>query len=86
MHKATKGDQGNANWKGISRSIFMIVPISDPKFHWGTPTDECKINSQISVVFLHTNDKETEKEIRETTPFTINSNNKKISWGNYPSS
>ena len=38
MNKATKGDQGNTNWKGRSQSIFMIVHISDPKFHWGTPT------------------------------------------------
>ena len=34
-----------------------------------------KINSNKSVAFLYTNDKETEKEIRGTTPFTIATNN-----------
>jgi hypothetical protein len=30
-----------------------------------------KINSNKSVAFLYTKDKQAEKEIRETTPFTI---------------
>ena len=30
-----------------------------------------KTNSNKSVTFLYTNDKQAEKEIRETTPFTI---------------
>jgi hypothetical protein len=30
-----------------------------------------KINSNQSVAFLYTKDKQAEKEIRETTPFTI---------------
>jgi hypothetical protein len=30
-----------------------------------------KINSNKSVAFLYTNGKQAEKEIRETTPFTI---------------
>ena len=34
-----------------------------------------KINSNKSMAFLYTNDKRTEKEIRETTPFTIVTNN-----------
>jgi hypothetical protein len=34
-----------------------------------------KINSNKSVAFLYTNDKRDEKEIRETTPFTIVTNN-----------
>jgi hypothetical protein len=34
-----------------------------------------KINSNESVDFLYTNDKQTEKEIRETTPFKIVTNN-----------
>jgi hypothetical protein len=34
-----------------------------------------KINSNKSMAFLYTNDKWTEKEIRETTPFTIVTNN-----------
>jgi hypothetical protein len=34
-----------------------------------------KINSNKSVAFLYTKDKQAEKEIRETTPFTIGTNN-----------
>jgi hypothetical protein len=34
-----------------------------------------KINSNKSVAFLYTNDKQSEKEIRETTPFTTVTNN-----------
>ena len=34
-----------------------------------------KINSNKSMAFLYTKDKWTEKEIRETTPFTIVTNN-----------
>jgi hypothetical protein len=62
----------------------MIVYINDLK----NPTRELlnlinsfsvvagyKINSNKSVAFLYTKDKQTEKEIRETTPFTIVTNN-----------
>jgi hypothetical protein len=35
---------------------------------------EYKINSNKSVAFLYTNDKEAEKEVRETVPFTIATN------------
>ena len=34
-----------------------------------------KANSNISVAILCTNDKQAEEEIRETTPFTITTNN-----------
>ena len=34
-----------------------------------------KINSNKSIAFLNTKDKQTEKEIRETTPFKIVTNN-----------
>jgi hypothetical protein len=34
-----------------------------------------KINSPKSVAFLYTNDKQAEKEIMETTPLTIDTNN-----------
>ena len=62
----------------------MIVYISDPK----NSTTEClnlinslsevagyKINSNNSMAFLYTKDKQAEKEIRETTPFSIVTNN-----------
>ena len=35
----------------------------------------CKINSNKSVAFLYTKDKQAEKETRETTPFTIVTDN-----------
>ena len=34
-----------------------------------------KFNSNKSVVFLYSKDKQAEKEIRDTTPFTIVTNN-----------
>ena len=62
----------------------MIVYISDPK----NPTRELlnlinsfgevagyKINSNKSMAFLYTKNKQAEKEIRETTPFSIVTNN-----------
>ena len=36
---------------------------------------EYKVNSNKSVAFLYINDKQAEKEIRETTHFTIATNN-----------
>jgi hypothetical protein len=39
-----------------------------------------KINSNKSMAFLYTKDKRTEEEIRETTPFTIVTNNIKKPW------
>ena len=44
--------------------------------------DGYKINSNKSVVFFYTNDKQAEKEIREAIPFTI-ATNYKISWGKF---
>ena len=62
----------------------MIVYISDPK----NSTEELlnllnnfsevpgyKINSNKSMAFLDTKDKQTEKEIKETIPLTIATNN-----------
>jgi hypothetical protein len=64
----------------------MIVYISDPK----NSTKELlnlinslsevagyKIDSNMSMAFLYTKDKQAEKEIVETTPFTIVTNNMK---------
>ena len=36
-----------------------------------------KINSSKSVAFLYSKDKQAEKEVRETTPFKIATNNRK---------
>jgi hypothetical protein len=62
----------------------MIVYISDPKnstiellnlINNFSAVAGYKINSNKSVVFLHTKDKQAEKEIRETTPVKIVTNN-----------
>ena len=71
----------------VKTSLFaddMIVYISDPKkstiellnlINSFRAIAGYKINSNKSVAFLYTNDKEVEKEIRETIPFTIVTNN-----------
>jgi hypothetical protein len=62
----------------------MIVYKSDPKYSTREllnlinnfrAVPEYKINSYKSVAFLYTKDKQGKKEIRETTPFTIVTNN-----------
>jgi hypothetical protein len=62
----------------------MIVYISDPKnstreslnlINNFSEVPGYKINSNKSIVFLYTKDKQAEKEIRETTPCTIVTNN-----------
>ena len=62
----------------------MILYISDPKYSTREPLNLInsfsavagyKINSNKSMAFLYTKDKQAEKEIRETTPFTIVTNN-----------
>jgi hypothetical protein len=69
----------------------MIVYLRDPKnstrellqlINNFSKVTGYKINSNKSVAFLYTNDKQAEKEIRETTPFTIVTNNIKISGRN----
>jgi hypothetical protein len=73
----------------VKVSLFaddMIVYLSDPK----NSTKELlnpinnfsnvagyKINSNKSVAFVYSKDKQAEKELRETTPFTIVENNMK---------
>jgi hypothetical protein len=71
----------------IKVSLFaddMIVYIIDPKnstrellqlINNFSKMARYKINSNKSVAFLCTNDKQDEKEIRETTPFTIDTYN-----------
>jgi hypothetical protein len=71
----------------VKISLFaddLIVYISDPKnstrvllnfINSFSEVAGYKINSNKSVAFLYTKDKQAEKEIRETTPFTIVTNN-----------
>jgi hypothetical protein len=62
----------------------VIAYISDPKnsnkvllnlINSFSAVAGYKINSNKSVAFLYTKDKQAEKEIRETTPLTIVTNN-----------
>ena len=62
----------------------MIIYISDPKnstrellnlINNFSKVAGYKINSNKSVSFIYTKDKQAEKQIRETTPFTIVTNN-----------
>jgi hypothetical protein len=62
----------------------MIIYINDPKNSTREPLNLInsftavagyKINSNKSVAFFYTKDKLDEKEIRETPPFTIVTNN-----------
>jgi hypothetical protein len=61
----------------------MIVYISDPKnstrelnlINSFSTVAGYKINSNKSMAFLYTKDKQAEKEIRETIPFTTVTNN-----------
>ena len=69
----------------------MIVYISDPQnstrellqlINTLSNVGGYKINSEKSVALLYTNDKEAEKETRETSPFIIATNNIKYLGGN----
>jgi hypothetical protein len=62
----------------------MIIYLSDPKnstrellqlINNFSKVAEYKINSNKSIAFLYSKDNQSEKEIRETTPFTIVTNN-----------
>jgi hypothetical protein len=62
----------------------MIVYISDPKNSTGellslinsfNKVTGYKINSNKSMDFLYRKDKQADKEVRETTPFSIVTNN-----------
>ena len=72
----------NTNWEDGKISLFpedMIACISDPKNYTReilnlinnfSAVAEYKINSNMSVAFPYTKNKEDEKEIRDTTHFT----------------
>jgi hypothetical protein len=86
----TKGDKTDAHWKGTTQSITICrwydsIHKQLPKFYQRTPTTEkqlqqsdgIKFNSNKSVAFLCTKDKQAEKEIGETRPFITVTNNMK---------
>jgi hypothetical protein len=78
--------------EGVKISLFsddMIVYISDPKnatrellnlINSFSEIAEYKINSNKSMFFLYTKNRQAEKKIRETTPFSMVTNNIKIHW------
>jgi len=83
-----KGDQSDTYWKEeVKISLFaddMILYLSDPRssnrellnlINTFSIVAGYKINSNKSVAFLYTKEKQAEKEIRETTPFIIVPNN-----------
>ena len=45
---------------------------------------EYKINTQKSLAFLYTNNEKTEREVKETIPFTIATKKNKILWNSSP--
>ena len=73
----------NTNWEDGKISLFpedMIACISDPKNYTReilnlinnfSAVAEYKINSNMSVAFPYTKNKQDEKEIRDTKHFTI---------------
>jgi ribosome biogenesis protein Nip4 len=85
QQKKTKGIQ--IGKEEVKLSLFaddMKIYISKPKnstrellqlINNFSKVARYKIKSNKSVAFLYTNDKQAEKEIRETTPFTIATNN-----------
>jgi hypothetical protein len=83
--KEIKGIQTSKEEVKISQfDMYMIVYISDPKnstrellnlINNFSKVAGYKINSNKLVAFLYSKDKQAEKEIRGTTPFTIVTNN-----------
>ena len=65
----------------------MILYIENPKdstrkllelINEYSKVEGYKVNTQNSLAFLYTNNEETEREIKETTPFTIATKKDKI--------
>ena len=59
------------NPKGSIKKLLEFI-------HEFSKVAEYKINAQKSVAFLHTNNEVTEREIKESIPFTIAPKNRKI--------
>ena len=87
-NQTRKGNKRNQNWKEVKPSLFaddMILYIENPKFttkkllelinEFGKVVGR-KISIQKSVVFLHTNSKLSERDIKKIIPFIIAKKNK----------
>jgi hypothetical protein len=82
---STKGDQKDTDWKEISlfaddMIIYLSVPQNSTRvflkmINYFSNVARYKTNSNKSVAFFCSKDKQAEKEIIETTPFTIATNN-----------
>ena len=80
-----KRNKRNTNWKRRSKAVTVsrwhdILYIENPKDATRKLTElinesgkvaGCKINTQKSLAFLYTNNERSEREIKETIPFTI---------------
>ena len=79
-----KRNKRNPDWKEeVKLSLFaddMILYIENPKdstrkllelINEYSKVAGCKINTEKSLAFLYTNNEKTEREIKETIPFTI---------------
>ena len=83
-NRRRKRSKSNIDWKRRSKTVtvadHMILYIENPKdvtrkllelIHEFSKVAGQKINAQKSLAFLYTNDEKSEREIKETLPFTI---------------
>ena len=85
-----KRSKRNPDWKRESKTLTadnMILYIENPKdsirkllelINEYSKVTGYKINTQKTLAFLYTNNEKTEREIKETIPFTIAIEKKKI--------
>ena len=83
MEIRTKRKKRNPDWKGRSKTLFagnMILYIENPKDtirklqelnREFSKVTGYKISTQKSLAFLYTNNEKSEREIKESVPFTI---------------
>ena len=82
-NQSRKRNKRNPNWKRRSKTLFaddLILYIENPKnstrkllelIKEYSKVSGHKINTQKSLAFLYTNNEKTEREFKETIPFTI---------------
>ena len=82
-NQSRKRKKRNPDWKRRSKTLFaddIILYIENPKdstrkllelINEYSKVAGYKINTQKSLAFLYTNNEKTEREIKETIPFTI---------------
>ena len=81
-NQSKKRNKRNPNWKRIKLSLFaddMILYIENPKDSTRKLLEQIneyskvagyKTNTEKSLAFLYTNNEKSEREIKETIPFT----------------